>query len=60
MKMKTNDAINELARSLRDAQDTSETTIRCALNDMVDDEYYAQDRAVKRVRKLIHDYRRLK
>ena len=58
--MYTNDAITELARSLRDADDISETTIRCALNDMVDDEYYAQDRAVKRVRKLIKDYRRLR
>jgi len=57
--MYTNDAITELARSLRDADDTSETTIRCALNDMIDGDY-AQDRAVKRVRKLIRDYRRLK
>jgi hypothetical protein len=58
--MKTNDAIITLARAMRDADDTSACTIRCALNDMVDDEYYAQDRAVKRVRKLIKDYRRLK
>jgi hypothetical protein len=58
--MKTNDAIITLARSMRDAQDTSETTIRCALNGLVDDEHYAQDRAVKRVRKLIRDYRRLR
>ena len=57
--MKTNDAIIELARAMRDAQDTSETTIRFALNELVDDENYAQDRAVKRVRKLIRDYRRL-
>jgi hypothetical protein len=57
--MKTNVAIIELARVLRDADDTSETTIRCALNDMIDGDY-AQDRAVKRVRKLIRDYRRLR
>ncbi len=58
--MKTNLAVNYLARVLRDADDTSETTIRCALNELVDDENYAQDRAVKRVRKLIADYRRLR
>ena len=56
--MKTNEAVNYLARAMRDAQDTSETTIRCALNELVDGDY-AQDRAVKRVRKLIRDYRRL-
>ena len=58
--MKITNAINYLARSLRDADDISETTIRCTLNEIVDDENYAQDRAVKRVRKLIRDYRRLK
>ena len=57
--MNITNAIITLARSLRDADDISETTIRCTLNEIVD-ENYAQDRAVKRVRKLIRDYRRLK
>lgn len=57
--MKTNDAILELAQCLKDSDDISETTIRCALNELVDNQGYAQDRAVKRVRKLIKDYRRL-
>ena len=56
--MKTNEAVNYLAQAMRDSQDTSETTIRCVLNDLIDGDY-AQDRAVKRVRKLIRDYRRL-
>lgn len=51
-------AINDLARQMRDADDTSETTIRCCLNEMIDKEY-AQDRAVKQVKKLIRNYRRL-
>lgn len=58
----------DVARALRDRRDTSETTVRCAINDSLDqwdrDGYkvnhdYNQPQAVRRVQLLIEDYRRL-